>query len=174
MCLPMRFNKLFVILLKWDVPCGRLQASGPGSDDIIQWLSLVFLEGQYVAWGPAGGGALRCSAICLLLHVTLNQKSLSSVSVMLSCLWQIIFFVFVIFSVFDRLFLPNYFWKSSVACELHAFFLIYRQRSSVCDSAIGGGERRGSFFACEASRWSSCTTTGIEITDLHNLVYVAV
>lgn len=104
MCLPMRFNKLFVILLKWDVPCGRLQAPGPGSDDTIQWLPLVFLEGQYVTWGPAGGDTLRCSAICLLLHVTLNQKSLSSVSVMLSCLWQIIFFVFVIFSVFDRLF----------------------------------------------------------------------
>lgn len=106
MCLPMRFNKLFVILLKWDVPCGRLQASGLGSDDIIQWLSLVFLEGQYVAWGPAGGGALRCSAICLLLHVTLNQKSLSSVSVMLSCLWQIIFLSLLFF-----LSLTDYFFQ---------------------------------------------------------------
>lgn len=44
---------------------------------------LVFLEGQYVGWGPAGVDTLRCSARALLLSIKLNQKSLSSVSVLL-------------------------------------------------------------------------------------------
>ena len=104
----MRFN-FSMILLKGDVLCPCLQPPGLREERVTRRKAvnsvihilfspevhivlmtssggcpLVFLEGQYVGWGPAGDDTLRCSARALLLSIKLNQTSLSSVSILLS------------------------------------------------------------------------------------------
>ena len=57
------------------------------------WLSPAF-PGEAICefgqeWGEAGGDTVRGSARVLLLHIKLNQKSLSSESFLLTCLGQV-------------------------------------------------------------------------------------